>query len=137
MVANLFGPDLGIVVIVIVVVLLAGSQLPKIARNVGSAGREFKKAQQEADEEAARDKQAQAARSAAEAPAGAIPAGPAPATPAPQPPSAPTANTSSPDALPPSAGGGDPATINLTPAQLDALLKAREDQVRKETAPDN
>ena len=49
--ANLFGPDLGIVVVVIIAVLLAGSQAPKIARNLGSAGREFRKAQEEAEEQ--------------------------------------------------------------------------------------
>ena len=130
MVANLFGPDLGIVIIVIVVVLLAGSQLPKIARNVGSAGREFKKAQQEADEEAARDKQGQVARSAAEAPAAAIPSAAHAAAP-----------TAAGSPQPSAATSGDAAagegTINLTPAQLDALLKAREDQVRREATPDN
>ena len=58
MVANIFGPDLGIVVVIILIVLVGGSQLPKIARNVGAAGKEFRKAQQEADEEAEREKAA-------------------------------------------------------------------------------
>lgn len=96
MIANLFGPDLGIIVIVILVVLLFGSQLPKIARNVGTAGREFRKAQAEADEEAA--------KAAAQA------------TPPAQP-------------LPPP--GDD--SVHLSRAQLDALLKEREEQVRRET----
>lgn len=53
MVANIFGPDLGYVVIIVLVVLIGGSQLPKIARNIGTAGKEFRKAQQEAEDEAA------------------------------------------------------------------------------------
>jgi sec-independent protein translocase protein TatA len=51
MLANLAGMDLGIVLVIILVVVFGGSQLPKIARNVGSAGKEFRKAQQEAEEE--------------------------------------------------------------------------------------
>jgi sec-independent protein translocase protein TatA len=73
MIANIFGTDGVIVLIVALVVLFGGSQLPKLAKNLGSAGREFRKAQQEADDEAA----AQAAKAAT-----ATPVGPAPATPA-------------------------------------------------------
>ena len=102
MTANIFGPDLGIVVVVILVVLLGGSQLPKIARNVGTAGREFRKAQQEAEEEAAKE---QAAKAAATVPA------PAP--------------------LPPAATPDD--SVRLSRAELDALLKEREEQVRRES----
>lgn len=43
MLAELFGPDLIIVAIVIVVVLFGGSQIPKLARSLGSAHSEFKK----------------------------------------------------------------------------------------------
>ena len=96
MIANLFGPDLGIIIVVILVVLLGGSQLPKIARNVGTAGREFRKAQQEAEEDAARDEAAKA--SAAQSPPPAQP-------------------------LPPAAGD---ESVQLTKSQLDALLKERE-----------
>lgn len=43
MVAGLFdGPEL-IVVLVVVLVLFGGSQLPKLARNIGQAQKEFKK----------------------------------------------------------------------------------------------
>ncbi len=109
MVANLFGPDLGIVIVVILVVLVGGSQLPKIARNVGTAGREFRKAQQEADEEAERDK-------AAKMPQPPQAVGPAPtAVPATAPP-------------PPSRE----ESVTLTRSELDALLKAREEQARRE-----
>jgi sec-independent protein translocase protein TatA len=107
MVANIFGPDLGIVILVILVVLIGGSQLPKIARNVGTAGREFRKAQQEADEDAERD---QAAKTSP--PPQAV--GPAPA-PVPTPPPVPREES-----------------VTLTRSELDALLKAREEQARRE-----
>ncbi len=54
MIANIFGGDGLIVVVIALVVLFGGSQLPKLAKNVGSAGREFRKAQQEAEEDAAK-----------------------------------------------------------------------------------
>jgi sec-independent protein translocase protein TatA len=100
MIANIFGPDLGIVVVIIIVVLLGGSQLPKIARNVGTAGREFRKAQAEAEEEAEREKAAKAATA------------PAPAL------TPPTSEES----------------VTLSKSELDALLKAREEQARRESA---
>jgi sec-independent protein translocase protein TatA len=75
MIANIFGGDGLIVVVVALVVLFGGSQLPKLAKNVGSAGREFRKAQQEADEEAAKS----SAAALAAAPAPVIP--PAPVAP--------------------------------------------------------
>ena len=102
MTANLFGPDLGIVVVVILVVLLGGSQLPKIASNVGTAGREFRKAQQEAEEEAAKEQAAKAATT---------PPAPAP--------------------LPPAGTTDD--SVRLSRSDLDALLKEREEQVRRES----
>ncbi len=46
LVANLFGSDGIIVVVIALIVIFGGSQLPKIARNVGAAGKEFKKGQQ-------------------------------------------------------------------------------------------
>ena len=115
MIANLMGGDGLIVLVITLVVLVGGSQLPKIARNVGTAGKEFRKAQQEAEQDADRDRQSKAAKEAALAPV-AIPPAPAAAPAAATAPSAPA----------------DPA-ITLTPAQLDALLKAREDQVRGES----
>jgi sec-independent protein translocase protein TatA len=104
MIANIFGPDLGIVIVIIVVVLLGGSQLPKIARNVGTAGKEFRKAQQEAEEEHEREKAAKA-------------------TPAPQVlgQTAPTSEES----------------VTLSKSELDALLRAREEQARREGAGPN
>ncbi len=41
--AEIFGPDLIIVIIVIVAVLFGGSRIPKLARSLGSAQSEFKK----------------------------------------------------------------------------------------------
>ncbi len=123
MTANLMGSDGLIVLIVALIVLVGGSQLPKLARNVGMAGREFRKAQQEAEEDAERDRAAKAAKEAAVAPPAAI-------SPAAAPASAPAAAASG---APASASDG---SITLTPAQLEALLKAREEQVRGQ-APTN
>lgn len=48
--AEIFGPDGLIVIAVIVVVLLfGGSQLPKLARGLGSASHEFKKGIEQGD----------------------------------------------------------------------------------------
>jgi sec-independent protein translocase protein TatA len=59
--ANIFGPDLGIVALVILVVIFGANQLPKMARSIGEASKEFKKSQQEAaDEEAAKAQASQA-----------------------------------------------------------------------------
>lgn len=41
--AEIFGPDLIVVIIVLAVVLFGGSQIPKLARSLGSAQSEFKK----------------------------------------------------------------------------------------------
>lgn len=112
MTANLMGTDGIIVLVIALIVLVGGSQLPKLARNVGMAGREFRKAQQEAEEDAERDKAAKAAQEAG------VPA-PAALTPAP----ATAATAAGP------AGAAD-SSITLTPAQLEALLKAREEQAR-------
>ena len=40
---EIFGPDLLIVVVVIAVIVFGGSQIPKLARNLGSAKTEFEK----------------------------------------------------------------------------------------------
>jgi len=49
--AEIFGPDLLIVVLVIVVVLFGGAAIPKLARNLGSAQKEFKKGMTEGHED--------------------------------------------------------------------------------------
>ena len=127
MIANLMGGDGLIVLVIAIVVLLGGSQLPKIARNVGIAGKEFRKAQEEAEEDADRQKQAKAARETAST-------APQPPPPQPLPPpavAAPQVATGSEAAGATVSASGEPS-ISLTPAQLDALLKAREEQVRGE-----
>jgi sec-independent protein translocase protein TatA len=43
MIGEIFGPDLLIVVLVLVVVLFGGAAIPKLARNLGSAKKEFEK----------------------------------------------------------------------------------------------
>ena len=47
MLADIFGPDLLIVLIVVAVVLFGGAAIPKLARNLGSAKREFEKGMKE------------------------------------------------------------------------------------------
>jgi sec-independent protein translocase protein TatA len=51
--ANILGPD-GVIVLVIIalVLLFGGTQLPKLARGLGEASHEFKKAQKEAEDPA-------------------------------------------------------------------------------------
>ncbi|HVB06315.1 MAG TPA: twin-arginine translocase TatA/TatE family subunit [Acidimicrobiales bacterium] len=52
MLASLIGPDAGIVLIVVVVVLLFGGRsLPKLARGLGSASHEFRKGLAEGDKD--------------------------------------------------------------------------------------
>ena len=117
--ANLMGGDGIIVLVIALIVLVGGSQLPKLARNVGMAGKEFRKAQQEAEEDAEKDRAAKAAKDATVPPPAALsPAAAAAAAP-------PAAPAASPE-----------GSITLTPAQLDALLKAREEQVKGQ-APSN
>lgn len=123
MTANLMGSDGLIVLIVALIVLVGGSQLPKLARNVGMAGREFRKAQQEAEEDAERERAAKAAKEAAAPPAALSPA-------------APVAPVAAPAAASGAPASASEAAITLTPAQLEALLKAREEQVRGQ-APTN
>jgi sec-independent protein translocase protein TatA len=61
MIANIFGPDVLIVVVIAVVLLFGAGQLPKLARSVGEASKEFKKSQQEAEEQAKAEAAAAAA----------------------------------------------------------------------------
>jgi Sec-independent protein translocase protein TatA len=43
MLAEIFGPDLLIVLVIVVVVLFGGAAIPKLARNLGSAKNQFEK----------------------------------------------------------------------------------------------
>jgi sec-independent protein translocase protein TatA len=104
------GWDDMIVILVALVVLFGGTQLPKLARNTGEALREFRKSHGEAES-------ASAAVSAPVAPTA------APALP-------PTAQvvTTSPGATVPAATD----TVTLTQAQLDALVADRVAQSQAE-----
>ena len=52
---NLGAPEL-LVILLVVLVIFGGSQLPKLARSLGSAQKEFKKGLHEGDEDAASEK---------------------------------------------------------------------------------
>ena len=58
MIALLEGPEL-IVVVVLVLLLFGGSQLPKLAKNLGKAQKEFKDAVAEGQKDAAKAKAAE------------------------------------------------------------------------------
>lgn len=58
--AEIFGPDLIIVIIVVAVVLFGGTQIPKLARSLGSAQSEFKKGLAEGGKGSAKDAAADA-----------------------------------------------------------------------------
>jgi sec-independent protein translocase protein TatA len=49
MLANILGSDTLIVLVIAFVVLFGGSQLPKLAKNLGAASRELRQAHHEAD----------------------------------------------------------------------------------------
>ncbi len=100
--ANIVGSDGLIVIVIALIVIFGGSQLPKIARNVGAAGKEFKKGQTESEEEA---------RASAAAQAIAPPAPQPVAPPAPQP-------VAQPSATPADA-------VTLSKAELEALIEQR------------
>ena len=115
MAANILGPDLGIVLVIILLVVIFGSQLPKLARNVGMAGKEFRKAQQEAEEEAERDR-----ASKSHAAANVVPPPPAVGP--------------GPVAPPPVAAPSREESVTLTRSELDALLRAREEEARRDSS---
>jgi Sec-independent protein translocase protein TatA len=61
MLADIFGPDLLIVAIVLVVLLFGGAAIPKLARNLGSAKNQFEKGMAEGKAESASSNGASAA----------------------------------------------------------------------------
>jgi sec-independent protein translocase protein TatA len=65
-VANILGPDLVIVLVLALVLLFGAGQLPKLARSLGEASKEFRKSQQEAEEEARAKEAAKATASSAD-----------------------------------------------------------------------
>ena len=108
-----------LLIILLVVMLLFGStRLPKLARSLGEASKEFKKGVNE------REQEEQAAQTTPAAP----PPAPAPAAPAPPPaPSAP------PVATPPASDPNEQVTMSR--AELDALLAERERSAGKDVPP--
>jgi len=67
MLAEIFGVDGIIVVVVVVAVLFGGSQIPKLARSLGSARSEFKKGLDQASDTPTSDSGARAEGSAGSA----------------------------------------------------------------------
>ena len=55
MLAEIFGPDI-LIVLAVILVLFGGSQLPKLARSLGSAQKEFKKGLEEGSADEPADK---------------------------------------------------------------------------------
>ncbi len=55
MLAEILGPDI-LIVLVVILVLFGGSQLPKLARGLGSAQKEFKKGLEEGQVDDSADK---------------------------------------------------------------------------------
>ena len=77
--AEIFGPDLIIVIVVAAIVIFGGSRIPKLARSLGSAQSEFKKGLAEghggsADQPAAQPDQAPAPDAGTSSGAGSSPA---------------------------------------------------------------
>ncbi|HEX3426146.1 MAG TPA: twin-arginine translocase TatA/TatE family subunit [Acidimicrobiales bacterium] len=66
MTADILSPEILVVIILAIVLLFGVNRLPKMARNLGEANKEFKKAQREAEEETKAD-EAKAAAAKAEA----------------------------------------------------------------------
>jgi sec-independent protein translocase protein TatA len=70
MLADIFGPDLLIVAIVLVVLLFGGAAIPKLARNLGSAKNQFEKGLDEGKADGATKNGTSAAADAPAPPAG-------------------------------------------------------------------
>ena len=106
------GPTELIIILVIVLLLFGTTRLPKLARSLGEASKEFKKGVNE------REKEEQAAQTASAAP---------PTPPVPTAPSAPSA---------PSVPASDPnEQVTMSRAELDALLAERERSAGKDVPP--
>ena len=106
------GPTELIIILVIVLLLFGTTRLPKLARSLGEASKEFKKGVNE------REKEEQAAQTASAAP---------PTPPVPTAPSAPSA---------PSVPASDPnEQVTMSRAELDALLAERERNASKDVPP--
>jgi sec-independent protein translocase protein TatA len=96
--ANIIGDDGLIVIVIALIVIFGGTKLPKIARNIGAAGKEFKKGQAEGNDGSV----AEGSTSASAPPAISPPSPPPVASPQP---------------------AGD--AVTLSKAELDALIEQR------------
>jgi sec-independent protein translocase protein TatA len=106
------GPTELIIILVIVLLLFGTTRLPKLARSLGEASKEFKKGVGERDAEEQRA---------------------ATATPAPPPPPAPAAPSAP---VAPSVPASDPnEQVTMSRAELDALLAERERNASKDVPP--
>ena len=100
------GPTELIIILVIVLLLFGTTRLPKLARSLGEASKEFKKGVNE------REQEEQAAQTASAAP---------PTPPAPTAPSAPASDPNE--------------QVTMSRAELDALLAERERNAGKDVPP--
>jgi sec-independent protein translocase protein TatA len=80
MLADIFGPDLIIVIVIVAVLLVGGTQIPKLARSLGSAKNQFEQGLKEGKAEGASSNGTSAASDAPASPAQA-PAPPAEGSP--------------------------------------------------------
>src|SRR5581483_2102253 len=119
---SLGAPEL-IIILVIVLLLFGTTRLPKLAKSLGEASREFKKGTEEREsEEAAKATQtAPTAPTVPPAPAAPPVAPPAPAPAAPAPPQVPVADPNE--------------QVTMSRAELDALLAERERNASKDVPP--
>ena len=62
MLGEIIGPDI-LIVLVVILVLFGGSQLPKLARGLGSAQKEFKKGLEEGSSDADESKKSEKSKS--------------------------------------------------------------------------
>jgi sec-independent protein translocase protein TatA len=104
------GPTELIIILVIVLLLFGSTRLPKLARSLGEASREFKKGVNEREKEEA----AQATQSA---------------------PVAPTTPPAPPPPAPPAAASDPNEQVTMSRAELDALLAERERNAGKDVPP--
>ena len=109
-------PEL-IIVLLVVLLLFGSTKLPKLARSIGEASKEFKKGVNEGASEAS---------DSPPAPAAAAPIAPTAGPAAPAVPAPPTS---------PPAASAPEERVTMTRAELDALLAEREAQARKDAPP--
>jgi TatA/E family protein of Tat protein translocase len=133
-----FLSDTGIAVVaVLVVVIFGGSQLPKLARNLGLAGKEFRRAHDAAESEAAAATPGTPVAAPAPPPSAVAAAPPAPPAAAPAPP--PVAVPAPPAGTAPATGAplaSSPAAaddlITVSKSELAAFIEEREAQARRQ-----